>query len=59
MSQLDLLPSGLPSDVIVACALCGRPIVAQHHEAGYVESEYRGVRGECFKCSRPRKKETR
>lgn len=57
-TQLDLFAPApdLRPDVIVFCPSCGRRIVAQHFRPGYVDSEYRGARGECFECTFPGKK---
>lgn len=43
-------------DEIVLCTKCGRSIVIQGHgKPGYVSSEFRNEKGECFKCDRVKK----
>lgn len=48
-AQLSLFET-TRSDVIVPCALCRRPIIAQHYRPGVTESEYRNAQGECYEC---------
>ena len=57
-ASFEFIPQGRP-DVVVLCATCGSPIVLQHFTPGYVHSDYRNAKGECFTCDGKRNKRRR